>query len=671
MEKVKCSNCGVINQAGSTKCVKCRAPLPRVHVESVASPGPKEEKDPYAEFRYQNGQEVARRYTVRRQIGRGGMGIIYRVYDNVLKEEVVLKTLLPQFAEDKLVVSRFFNEARIARQLSHPNIVRVHDIGMAKGGIYISMEYLKGKSLRDILDEMPAGGRLPIKTTMHIFDELCSALEYAHHYTIHRDIKPDNVMIMPDGHTKLMDFGISKLRDNSLLTETSVVMGTPFYMSPEQLRNSKDVDGRADIYSLGVMLYEILTGNIPTGIPKPASQLIREVPPALDPIVAKCVEPNLNKRYQNVNELKDAIGEILRLLETDEKPQKPDLTPDILKKPEVEKPRVLRRVVGIFLVLAILAAAGLGIWKLGQRKGTDTITETGHRNGKPVIEKDSFSALSKYVELHMLQSTNNAAKFDDREIEVKNTADALWIRAQLAEGQGDPRSKRLAIETLQCLIALDIWYEGMCFVPPGDVEMPTGEIKHLDGFFIDETEVTCGQFQTFCSSANWTMSRELREADPLLPVVFTSFHDAQAYASWAGKKLPTEVQWARAAYGDQWSLRRYPWGDENLPGACNSLETAEGGEGYSAIVGSFPEDVSPFGCLDMVGNVMEWTRTPFQSDATGTSHITRGGSFNLQQIPLFNNQGHWISETTMDDLGFRCVIELPSTKEGIDALLSL
>ncbi len=263
---------------------------------------------------FSRGQVVNDRYTVIDLVGKGGVGCIYKVHDNVLDEDVALKTLLPNYARDKVIVDRFLNEARIARKLTHSNIVRVHDIGSTGTSAYISMEYLQGETLRHLLDRMKPGEHIPLMQVLRITDELCRALEYAHQFTVHRDIKPDNVMLEKSGRVKLMDFGISKLMDNVQLTGAAMIMGTPYYMSPEQLRDSHDVDARADIFSVGVVLYEMLTGNRPTGIPKPASEMHKEVPPVLDEIVGKCVEADREKRYQSIRELRNALRPVAQAL---------------------------------------------------------------------------------------------------------------------------------------------------------------------------------------------------------------------------------------------------------------------------------------------------------------------------------------------------------------------
>jgi len=253
------------------------------------------------------GDTINERYEVLSLIGRGGMGMVYKVRDTVLEEELALKILLPHFVSDTQVVERFINEVRITRKIAHPNIVRVHDIGSMGECLFISMEYVNGESLRTILDRMGPKRRLTVRQAVYIITQLCIALKYAHRFTIHRDIKPDNIMVTPNNHVKLMDFGISKLKDERFDTDRQEVVGTPIYMAPEQIHHAPDVDGRADIYSMGVVLYELLTGRPPVGMFRPASQVCDDVSPELDSIIMRCLEPDREKRYANPGELREAL----------------------------------------------------------------------------------------------------------------------------------------------------------------------------------------------------------------------------------------------------------------------------------------------------------------------------------------------------------------------------
>lgn len=300
-----CPYCGATVEEGMAVCAACNTPLPSNTTPTrLSRPG---------ETPLEAGRVLGNRYEILSCIGQGGMGFIYRVRDRVLNEDVVLKTLRPTLANDPEIVERFFNEARVARKLTHDNIIRVHDIGSTEGVVYISMEYLDGVTLRDHLKSLPPPGRLQLLDALLITFDLCRALEYAHQITVHRDIKPENIMLTRDGHVKLMDFGISKLVNSPQVTQVAAVMGTPFYMSPEQLRDSHDVDGRADIFSVGVLLYEMLTGNRPTGIPKPASEIVK-VPPLIDDIIAKCVDEDRNRRYPTARALREVIRPIILAL---------------------------------------------------------------------------------------------------------------------------------------------------------------------------------------------------------------------------------------------------------------------------------------------------------------------------------------------------------------------
>ena len=508
MTKIKCPVCEHTNEATRKECAHCGAPLPKVRVQSGDKPAPQQHAQGSSQSTFRKGQVVANRYTILDLVGKGGMGCIYRVTDNTLKEQVALKTLLPQYIRDKMVVERFFNEARIARQLSHPNIVRVHDIGMADQVLYISMEYLTGKSLRGMLDELLPGERLPVKDTLKVMIDLCTALEYAHQYTVHRDLKPENIMVTPDGMLKLMDFGISKLMTTNKLTATAVVMGTPHYMPPEQFKDSSTVDARADIYSIGVILYEMLTGNLPTGVSKPASQILRDVPPALDPIIAKCVEPDPNNRYANVTELKQALTDVLELLRGGTLESKKSVKP----APSSDG-SLARKAIGGVLIAAVLALTAIGVSGLERRRAQAIAGDAIPVNVDP-NESIDLQWRARYKEASDLivlaeQITANRDKSDAAVAPIFARIDTL---RKAAEQQEPKRATQIAHQVLQCYAAIIAPKpaDQYLFLLPGDVED--------DGVY----------FQT-------------------QPVMVTSnYYEAEAYAAEQGGFLPTRAQWQRA-----------------------------------------------------------------------------------------------------------------------------
>ncbi len=259
------------------------------------------------------GTVLADRYEVGRRLGQGGMGAVYAVFDRLRRREVALKVMLPALVADPRAAERFCNEAEIALTLAHPGIVRVFDVGedRARRLRFYTMELLDGVSLRHWLTERRKRGEVvPPAEALDITRQILEALEYAHEATVHRDLKPENVMLcgapgspsaFPAGRsarglgggapededgarrrTKLLDFGIAKLLSGSGLTGTSVALGTASYMAPEQLLDAANVDARADVYAVGVMLYEMLTGRLPIGRYQAPSEDLPGLPPALD-----------------------------------------------------------------------------------------------------------------------------------------------------------------------------------------------------------------------------------------------------------------------------------------------------------------------------------------------------------------------------------------------------
>ncbi|MBT4865276.1 MAG: protein kinase, partial [Planctomycetaceae bacterium] len=249
-------------------------------------------------------------------LGHGGMGAVYKARQTKLDRMVALKILRPESADDPEFAERFNREARTLARLHHPNIVAIHDFGevtlssidsvTGKPGrlFYILMEYVDGANLRQLLQ----ADDLQPDQTLVIAAQVCEALQFAHdEHVVHRDIKPENILVDSRGRVKIADFGLAKLtarsRDDFTLTGTHQIMGTPRYMSPEQMDGSQLVDHRADIYSLGVVLYEMLTGQVPAGHFEPPSRMAR-VDSRLDQIVLRALAREPQRRYQNVSDLK-------------------------------------------------------------------------------------------------------------------------------------------------------------------------------------------------------------------------------------------------------------------------------------------------------------------------------------------------------------------------------
>jgi serine/threonine protein kinase len=243
-------------------------------------------------------------------IARGGMGVVYKARQPDLNRIVALKVLSPKLAEDPEFAQRFNGEAKVLALLGHPNIVQVYDFGRASDLYYLVMEYVEGNSLRQILRK----GRVGCDEVLRLLSQVCTALEYAHHQGIvHRDIKPENILVDTEGRVKIADFGLAKImpRNGSTAagTQTRVVMGTPQYMAPEQSGDPPGVDHRSDIYALGVILYEMLTGAPPHGHFPPPSQRA-QVDKTMDFIVLKALEQEPDRRYQHASELKDDIDRV-------------------------------------------------------------------------------------------------------------------------------------------------------------------------------------------------------------------------------------------------------------------------------------------------------------------------------------------------------------------------
>jgi len=261
------------------------------------------------------GQVFSDRYRIEREIARGGMAEVYLARDESLNRQVALKALFPEFAREPSFVERFRREAQAAANLNHPNIVGIYDWGQEDGTYFIVMEYVEGRSLRDLIR---SEGLIDPGRAADITAEIASALAFAHRSgVVHRDVKPGNVLITPQGNVKVTDFGIARAGASDGLTQTGSVMGTATYFSPEQAQGLA-VDGRSDVYSLGVVLYELVCGGVPFVAdspvsvaykhvreePVPPSQRNTDVPPALEQIIMSALAKDPDHRYQSADDMR-------------------------------------------------------------------------------------------------------------------------------------------------------------------------------------------------------------------------------------------------------------------------------------------------------------------------------------------------------------------------------
>ena len=252
------------------------------------------------------GQVVNGQFEIIRALGRGGMGIVYEARDRFLGERVALKTILPEHLSKPRAVKRFIEEINVARSLQHPSIVPVYDVARDGQILFFTMEFLKGVSLRTLLQER---GHFDLEETVRILGELADALIYAHEFLVHRDLSPDNVMVLPDGSIKLLDFGLARMQARGTMTATGAALGKAYYMAPEQAKDAAHVDARADIFSLGVMVFEMLSGELPVGFQR-LSDVKPGLPPACDALIGRCLAP-VDRRIASAAEFKAALEQCL------------------------------------------------------------------------------------------------------------------------------------------------------------------------------------------------------------------------------------------------------------------------------------------------------------------------------------------------------------------------
>jgi eukaryotic-like serine/threonine-protein kinase len=629
------------------------------------------------------------KYDILEELGRGGFGVVYKARDFSLERLVALKVLHPQLTVNAQFLARFRKEAQTLARINHPNVVTIHEIGEAEGKVYIAMEYLSGGSLADCLKD----GSLSLEKAMKITREVGAGLHAGHEEgMIHRDVKPGNILFNKRGEAVIADFGLAKAMQVSSTTVASSfggAVGTPYYRPPELWNGAPPPSPATDVYSLACVFYEMVTGQILFDGETPMTVLTKHASgpdfssgPKLPAIFLAALKGALAKDPTNRPQGMRAF--IAGLEKTQEKrsakkpepEQRPDPTAGEVASQDRQAAKPARKeqsrvasgkreksgllkwvpwaglAVGLICIGAIVTVAIIiGALRDDPDQHEKAETEEAIRAAEtpsPDVDSTKVNPVDGSVMVYVpagefLMGSENADADDDEAPEHTVYLDAYWLyKHEVTNAQ----------------------YADFLNEESNQTE---GGVTWLDG---DDEDVRIQQ-----TGGAWVPG----EGYGHHPVVEVSWYGAQAYCEWAGGTLPTEAEWEKAAQGPDG--RTYPWGSEAVSGKranyCDEnceldWRDVNQDDGYAmtAPVGSFPEGASPYGALDMAGNVWEWvadwyderyyTRSPDENPtgpASGEFRVLRGGSwgYNVRFLrSSFRFRG--FPGLTLNYIGFRCLL---------------
>lgn len=666
-------------------------PLHQRGVTDAGSPVPKVSDDPLIGTLFEG------KYRIESKIGEGGMGAVYRATHIFMERPVAIKFLHGDRTTDTAAIERFKVEARAAGRIQHPHATAVTDFGVTSDNIfYLVMEYLEGRSLRE---RIKVEGVLPLDETVRIMAQACDAVEAAHKRGIvHRDLKPDNIFLQREDNTetvKVLDFGIAKLTQggaNAGLTSTGMIVGTPYYMSPEQCQGDQ-LDQCADIYSLGVIVFEMVTGKLPFTADSPLSIVLKHVsepppsprkfnpalPEALEAVILKALSKRKQDRQQSAmqlaEELSKAVGFNVNIhrrtgiLVDDNTASTQDLDAGTRDdKPSRGTQRINER--GASTEVILDADTELSIKKAGNTPVLKGARKTALIGARPA-SGDEIDETVEYKGGQITTTTNKMPIYLGLGVLTLVVVLVVGYFATSKTRTTDPiqgsmngnNSGQTTGSDTEGLIQM-VSIPGNTFIMGRDPgidpnfdrpirtnETPANEVT-VASFSISKYEVTNAQYAVFVketghrSPAGWNGSSFPKGADDL-PVTSVTWTDAVEFCKWLSKKegreyrLPTEEEWEFAARGPDSNL--FPWGPTFEPNRANSKELGE--TLLSVKSDSMKRDSSPFGVIGMAGNVSEWTSSDYKAYRGNTTDRPRAAGNKVMRGGNYKSD-NWVTPAT-------------------------